>query len=73
MEKDRPFVADVPWGDLKIGDRVISAKGIPGHISKLRPQEIGDDDNMVDFVWDNGKTSTHCWHFWLNKVEYDES
>lgn len=64
-------VADIPWDDLRIGDRVISANGQVGTIARLDVHNQGLDceDYDVAFQWENGGRSA-IWHFWCDKVTY---
>ncbi len=56
-------VSDMAFEDLKVGMRVISAKGTPGEISALHPEAYGmDRHDSVSFEWDNGSSSIQCFH-----------
>jgi hypothetical protein len=63
--------SQVPFCDLKIGDRVIGANGVHGSITRLIPvsEARREEDNDIGITWDNGNKSL-VWHFWTNKVQY---
>lgn len=60
----------IPFKNLKIGDRVISATGRLGKITKLDEQ----DDNTVVMEWDDdvpGKHKVSSWyHHQLDMITY---
>lgn len=66
-------LSDVPFDKLKVGDKLISAVGQPGKITKLTDKEFASqqEDNEIEVEWDSGKTSKF-WHFWGGKVTYAE-
>jgi hypothetical protein len=70
-------VADIPWNELRIGDKVISAMGFPGVINKLVEQEkyskSDSDRYLVGFAWSNGNISPPNLHYCLDKVQYVQS
>jgi hypothetical protein len=64
-------LSDVPWAELKIGDKVIGALGMPGTIIDLIPVENDQrqENNVITIYWENGAHS-NVWHYWLDKVTY---
>lgn len=64
-------LSEVPFDKLKIGDKLISAVGTPGHITGFIPMDNAcqQEDNEIEISWDDGKTS-EIWHFWGMHVEY---
>lgn len=66
-------LSEVPFEELEIGDRLISAKYNLGTIIgfNLIKDDPRREDNMIGIVWDNGKTSCQ-YHFWCDHVIYLE-
>ena len=52
-------VCDVPWEKLYIGMEVISARGIPGKIILLDPE---DRYPSVEIKWNHGGVSSVFYH-----------
>lgn len=66
------LLKDVPFAELAIGDRVISAKGKPGAITRL-DHSSDPDRRLVSMVWeDNGQFSSSKFmaHNQMDSVEY---
>lgn len=64
-------LCEIPFSDLSVGDRVLSARGIRGTITTLVPKEQAtrQEDNELKVKWDNGDTSL-LWHFQGERVYY---
>ena len=74
VAKDRPMVkrlSDIPFGDLKIGDKVISKKNNHGVIEALTPitEASRREDNEIRIRWSNSSES-YNWQFMMNHVQY---
>ncbi|MBI3019989.1 MAG: hypothetical protein HYY60_01535, partial [Parcubacteria group bacterium] len=54
-------ISDVPWEELHVGMKVVSARGTPGEITRLRsfPEDSYDS---IDFKWENGNESFGMFH-----------
>lgn len=68
-------VSDIPFSELKVGDKVLSAIGSPGTISGLLPEGTYADLNYarydeVSFKWDHGGESLNMFHTNCTKIEY---
>ena len=57
---------DVPFDELRVGDRVISAFGKNGVIVLINP----DDDNWVEIEWEDGGRSGWYHPQWGDGVLY---
>lgn len=67
------MLSDVPWGELREGDFVISRRGTIGKIEELIPREFATrkENNEIYITWVNGNVSL-TWHFQCDAVQYDE-
>lgn len=67
-------LTEVPFGCIRVGDRCISANGIPGTITSFDPSDDGRRRGRVWFQWQNGKTSFSAIFLddvpWLDRIEY---
>lgn len=64
-------LSEVAFDNLHVGDALISARGVPGVITKLIPREKAtrNEDAEIVIQWDNGNISWN-WHFWMDQIEY---
>lgn len=63
-------LSEVPFSQIKIGDRCVSAIGNHGSVFKLIAfDEKGtlDDDNSIEILWDHGGKS-RLFHFWGDSI-----
>ena len=63
-------LSEVNFENLRINDRVISARGIPGYISELHPASPLYRYDTISMVWYNGKISLSHFHMNLDKIQY---
>lgn len=56
MTQELRKLSDVPWGELQVGDSLISAIGHPGVITELHPEGQSRYDEVA-MIWENGNTS----------------
>jgi hypothetical protein len=67
-------LCDVPWDDLKVGDRVLSRKGISGQIIELnvdvRRMDNDDQKNKIVMRFGNAPSLSDQPHAWLDEVMY---
>ncbi len=66
---------DVPFENIKVGDRCISAIGTPGVVTFFDPKENGRYKGYIKIQWENGNISDNviflCDVPWLGEtVEY---
>lgn len=64
-------LSEIPYKELSIGDKVISATGISGEIIELVPKEegTGKENNKIAIEWENRKESFGR-QYWMNAVTY---
>lgn len=60
-------LSQVPFLDIYVGLKIISARGTPGLVSGTTSPGYKDEDNDIQIIWDNGKISGG-WHFQMDKV-----
>lgn len=71
----RRLSSDVDWSTIKVGDRLTSAIGTPGHVVDIdAAYKSGREDGRIEIAWDNGKSS-HAPRLlsgapWLDAVTY---
>lgn len=71
MLSNNKFLSEIPFEEIQIGDKLISANRTKGKIINLIPIDNASqkEDNEIVIDWENGNRS-HCWHFWCDKVIY---
>jgi hypothetical protein len=68
-------LSEVPFDQLKVGDKLISYIGTPGHITHLvkrgetSPYLQKEKEDVIVMLWDNGNVS-YQHHEDLYRVEY---
>ncbi|MBI5421336.1 MAG: hypothetical protein HZA35_03465 [Parcubacteria group bacterium] len=66
MSGETKRLNDVPFEDLRVGDKLISMLGKNGVITFLNP----NDDDWVEILWENGKRSGGHHPGWGDLVLY---
>ncbi len=67
MEGSTRKLSDVPWKELRLGDKVRSAKGTSGSITTL----VSEDDYSIWIEWENDEISA-VYHHQAQAVIYLE-
>lgn len=63
-------LSDKPFNELQVGDRLISALGTPGSITRLIPEGsgvYGDRHDSIEIMWDN-QVESLVFHLNADKV-----
>lgn len=66
------MLSEVPFDQLQVGDKLISAKNNPGVITKLIKKEdtTSKEDNEISMDWESGSKSWGLFHFWCDQITY---
>lgn len=63
----------VPWMELRVGDRVVSAIGNAGEIYELHGEMKTSRRarfDEIDIIWDHGGVSSQIFHMNADKISY---